>query len=329
MVRKFLCVLFILLLMTQLSACNSDAQIAPVPSETASAVESLAPSTAPQPSWSPDILLTPAVSKTYEWEDSVGNLNRVSIRLPHLDSAFQFAAAFNAEIDRLTRDLITETEDCISNACSTYILSVDYEAWQNGHILSVLITTTMDFDYVEYDVYNFDLKTDASLTMADLCHEQLGMAYPVFLKYTRDRIWAAFEAKFAEYLLQYPGDYEFIRHLYYSDLSTLCRYDLFPDEAGNLMLICDHPSIAGAAYYPAIEAAIIDSELVPTDAEAWNWLFDLYLGVDFDNAIYAEKLLICAFEADEAALIEVLQTRSSEERDTIETAIRTYYTAKG
>ena len=326
MYRQTLCVLLALIfLIASLSGCHAVEPVQTVPPTDTShdlpSTEPILPTL--------ESLVTPVISKNYRWVDGVDNLNDVTIELPHLDPDRKCAAAFNAAIDDFAEKIITEVESSVAGSYSTFITSVGFEAFLNVNHLSIVVTTKTSYDYVEYDVYNFDLEADEVMTTADMCDEYLDTEYPVFLKFTRDRIWSEFETEFAAYFSQYPGDYEFMRHLYLSDLSTLCNYGLYINETGQLMLICDYPSIAGAAYYPSVEEAAPVHEMISAEADAWNWLFDLYLGADFDNQIFAEKLLHAAFDADPEDFMEYLQMRSPEDRDLIETALRTHYTAKG
>ena len=319
--RRVLSLLALIFLIISLSACHATEPSQTIP------VHDL-PTTEPIP-LTLENLVTPAISESYRWVDGVDNLNEVTIVLPHLDSGRKCAAAFNTAINDFAAKIITEVEESVAGGYSTFITSVGYEAFLNGHHLSIVVTTQTSYDYAEYDVYNFDLEDDEVMTTADMCDEYLDMEYPVFLKYTRDRIWAKFETEFAAYFSQYPGDHEFMRHLYLSDLSTLCNYGLYFNKTGQLMLICDYPSIAGAAYYPSVEAVTSVHEWIPAEADTWNWLFDLYLGADFDNQTFAEQLLHSAFDSDPEDFMQYLQTRSPEDRDRIETAIRTHNTAKG
>lgn len=274
-------------------------------------------------------IVIPAISKTYEWDDGVGNRNRVTIRLPHIDYSRKCAAAFNADIDSFANEIITEVEDCAEGAYSTHITSVNYEAYLNDDVLSILITSGFSTDYVEYIVHNFDLEDDEAMSTADMCAEFLDMDYPVFLKYTFDRIWAEFEEKHADFITQNREEHEFVYNLYASDVSVLCRYGLYLNEDNRLILIADHPSVAGAAYYPKLQEAHIDSTIVPRDSDSWNWLFDLYLGADPDMIEYARELLITAFEDNQKDFMQYLRTRSQEEREVLETAIRVKYNSKG
>ena len=281
------------------------------------------------PSASIDSWVIPAISKNYRWVDGVDGLNEVSIVLPHMDSGMKCAAAFNADIDSYAEEIITEVEECADGGYSTHITSVRYEAYLNGNTLSILIITETTTDDVNYDVYNFDIETDEALTDADMCKTYLDIPYPVFLKYTQDQILSHFEAEFPDYIAQFPEDFSFIKQLYLTNLSIIQHYQLYLDDSGALMLIADRPSLAGAAYYAALQEASVNPEKLPGTKESWQWLFDLYLGADLDNTEFARNILITAYEKDEESFTDALKQRPRNEQEAIEAAVSGKNNSKG
>ena len=274
-------------------------------------------------------LIIPAISKSYRWVDGVDGLNEVSIVLPHMDSGMKCADAFNTAIDSFTEEIITEVEECADGGYSTHITSVRYEAYLNGNTLSILIIAETTTDDVNYDVYNFDIETDEALTVADMCKTYLDISYPVFLKYTQDQILSHFEAEYPDYIAQFPEDSSFIKQLYLTNLSIIQHYQLYLDDSGALMLIADRPSLAGAAYYAALQEAAINPEKLPGTEESWQWLFALYLGADQDNTEFARNILITAYEKDEESFTYALKQHPRNEQDTIEAAVSGENNSKG
>lgn len=328
MVRRIMIILSSLIILAGFfSGCHSQvieqASIAPATEHEQETQLTALPSPALE-----DIVI-PAISKTYAWDDGVGNRNRVTIRAPHINSSNSFAVAYNKQIDSYVDEIIQEVEACAYGAFSTHIFSVDYSAFLNGNLLSVLITTKMDADYTEYRIDNFDLDSGKALTAADLCDKFFGMDYPVFLKYAYDWIWEEFEAKHADFIVQFPEEFEYLRSLYASDLSMLCRYGLYLNEAGRPILVADQPSVASAAYYPQLQELHADPAFVLEKEKSWNWLFELYLGAEPDHIEYARKLLVTAFESNQDAFTQYLKTRSQQDQDILENAIDTHYNSKG
>jgi hypothetical protein len=266
-----------------------------------------------------------AVEETFTWTDGVGSHNEVTVRLPHLRSGEHFATLYNDSMDAFGSEIIAEVKECMELSCSTHLISVDYEVWLNGDTLSILTTVQTATDSVEYRVDNFDLKNGEALSVADMCNKHLGMAYPVFLKYTRDRIVLDFEKEFAEFIAKYPEDYEFIKQLYLDDRSIVRGYQLYLGDGGEVMLVCDRPSLAGAAYYAQLQKMTVDPTLVPSEEESWQWLFDLYLGADQFNTEFARDILITAHEEEKEDFTDALKLRPQNEQDAIEAALRIKY----
>lgn len=283
----------------------------------------------PQRPWSVDDWVATTFLETISWEDGVGNLNEVTVRLPHLHSGKRFAMEYNNSIDSFASEIIAEVEECAETACSTHIISVDYEAWLNDDTLSILITTKTATDYIEYRVDNFDLDDGEYMTTAEMCDEYLDMEYPQFLKYTRNKIMQDFETGHADFIAQFPEEYEFIKDLYLSYSSVPLNYRLYRNENGRLMLVCDRPSVAGADYYSSIEEMAVDPALVPNEAEAWDWLFNLYLSAEEESKTYASELLLAAYMEDGDDFTEALNKRPGSEIEAIRAAIRVKYNTEG
>lgn len=286
-------------------------------------------SDSPQQPWTAADWVVTAFEETFVWTDGVGSRNEVRVRLPHLLSGKQFAAQYNDSMDAFCSRIIAEIEECMQLSCSTHLISVDYEVWLNGDTLSILTTVQTATDSVEYRADNFDLEDEEALSVAEMCEEYLDLEYPVFLKYSCDRILRDFEAEFSDYIAQFPEDYEFIRQLYLADRSIIRAYQLYLGDGGNLMLVCDRPSVAGAAYYAELQEMTVEPALLPDEAESWQWLFDLYLSADQDNTEFARDILITAYEEDADDFDDALKLRPRNEREAIKAAVRVKNDTKG
>ncbi len=326
--NRLILLLCVLILIGILAGCDSDKVSPDVPMQNSEITADTKTTDYVEVPANKDWLIA-AIAENYSWNDGVRNQNEVSIRLPHINSDMHFAVEFNDHINSFADKIIEETEECMNGAFSTHIISVDYEAWQNGDTLSLLITTRTATDYVEYQVWNFDLDDAETMSTAQMCDEYLDLEYPQFLKYTADMILQEFQTEFADFIKSFPGEYEFIQNLYLSDRLVTLHYRLFLNEEGTLMLVSDRPSIAGAMCYASIEEMFVDPELVSGEADAWNWLFDLYLGSDPDNEVYAAELLRIAYKEDADDFTDALNQRTSSEIEAIQTALRVKQTKEG
>ena len=328
----------IALLAALLTGCHSPAPDAADPT---SHYETLPPQTAALPSEtvtespalprlpSVEELVIPAVTEFYAWDDSVGNRNEVTVRLPHIHSDEAFAADYNARIDNLANQIISEVEASLQEASSTFLVSVDYEAWLNEDVLSIVITTQTSIECTEYRVDNFDLDDREYMTTADMCDEFLDMTYPQFLKLTHDMVLRDFEAKYGDVTAQFSEEVAFIRELFETDAFIARNRSLYLNENGTLMLVYDRPSIAGAAYYSTIEEMTVDPTLVPSEADAWNWLFDLFLRASDESKNDAAELLRIAFSDEKDDFLEALTQRPDNEANAIKAAVGLKYKTEG
>ena len=326
--RRKISATLLIALVTLLMGCASGKIALHEPNKNSGSIAATMPSESMHESINKDWVIT-AITENYSWVDGAGNQNVVHIRLPHINFDLPFAVEFNNHIESYATEVTTEVEECVAGAFSTHIVAIDYEAWKNGDTLSILITTNTATDYVEYQVWNFDLDDGKISSTADMCNEYLDLEYPQFLKYITDMIMQEFQVEFADFIKAFPGEYEFMRNLYLSDRLITKNYRLFLNEEGKLMLVADRPSIAGAMSYGSISEMTVNPDLVPGKVDGWNWLFDLYLGSDADNEAYAAELLRIAYEGDEDDFTAALQQRASSEIEEIQAALRVKESKEG
>ena len=94
--------------------------------------------------------------KTYQLNDG----RSVTYRIPKINLNGSDAADANKAIKKAYSSIFTATEDAIKKKFYDVNKSLDYEAYLNGSILSVVITNAYPWNqYIEYDVYNFNVKT--------------------------------------------------------------------------------------------------------------------------------------------------------------------------
>lgn len=327
-IRKPLCLLlYIFGVFMLVTACHTYAPDSTEPIHSDPAVPDTSVTEA-LPLTAEDLIIT-VMDETISWTDSAGNDNIVHIRIPKVVSDGGFVSDYNYEILSYGNEILAEVEDSAEGAYSPHIVSVDYEAWLNDDMLSILVTTKTCTDYVEYRADNFSLADGKAYDTAAMCSKFLNLDYPVFLKYTSDKIMQDFETEHADFISRFPEDYVFVRDLYLSDLSFIKYYQLYLNQAGTLMLICDRPAIAGAGYYAEICKMSVDSAILPAEQDAWNWLFDLYLCADQDNIELARDILLASYEENKEHFLNALQLRTENQRETLESAIRVKNDAKG
>lgn len=254
--------------------------------------------------------------ESFIWKDTMGNLCSVSVSLPALAPVTDFAVEFNQTVYAYGTRILDEVRPCVQERYWSDLHSVSYEAYLNGDILSILIIERTNVDLVYYDAYSFDLGDMEPLTTAELCEEVLDMSYPAFLIAGNQIIEKEFTSKYSAFVepeSEIPtAEEEAELALYESILQGIptlnaSARDLYLGEDGQVMFIYWAPSMAGASYYPqAVEFDLrqVSWDRVPTEKEAYGWLFGLRYDVD---GAYAESycaILAKAFLEDSGEFVE-------------------------
>lgn len=262
--------------------------------------------------------------ETFSWRDSVGNLNTVRITLPAITPVGDFAVDFNEEVRQLGGYILDDVLLSQTSKTSTHITKVSYEAYLNDDILSILLIRNTDTDYIIYHTWSFDLDDRKALRTADLSEAFLDMDYPSFILATNAITAYHFQARYNEYIESMEDQYVSTDSYFetqptddidlFHELLDFIPYDtvnihsrqLFVGENGQLMLIYNAPSLAGASHYPTI---------IPFDASVTGWkkvsedtaYGELLRLTDYVDGAYADSyasILLEAFFADNDDFLE-------------------------
>lgn len=268
-----------LMIILLLSGCTTDSIIPQTePSVLAPiATDPVVPETNPVPPTHPSVdTLICVREEIYEWADSAGNTNRVPLRIPSLNATGEDAAQLNQKISEYCNQIESEVSSAKNGEYSPFTSILDYEAYLNGNLLSLLLIHQSTFDYTEYTVYNFDIATSRILTVADMCRMYLDIDYAVFLKYTNDTILQEFRTTFSSFASADSEAFQAMEDMFSRNIISLYYRRLYVNEDGILMLVADKPSIAGAGLYSETEEMQLVPSALPDEAAAYTWLFDLY-----------------------------------------------------
>ena len=256
--------------------------------------------------------------QTFSWRDGVNNFCSVSVTLPALAPVADFAITFNESILELGSRYIAELVECQQMGTSNVLTRVTYEAYLHDEVLSIVLIEDTAFDYTSYYTWSFDLEDREELSIAELCDKMLDMDYPEFILATNAITSHHFKEQYASYIANMenqqnsadtyfetepPAELDF----YYAILEQI-PYDtvsienrrLFIGENGQVMLIYDAPSLAGASSYPTIipfDLKGVDWKK-PTEETAYGELLRLTEYVDGAYAESYASILVEAFFAD-------------------------------
>ncbi len=264
----------------------------------------------PSKPWRLEDWVQTGFQKEIRWTDDMGTQISVTINLPSITPAADFAVEYNQKISAYQDALVQEITECQESLSWTDLVSVSYEAYLHDDILSILRMEQTNIDLTYYTADSFDLDDGEALTASDLCDEFLDLDYPAFLMVANGMIQREFEATYGQIYdvdsaeaddAQQEG-LEFYRQVYDSiatDAAGLLGRQLYVGENGQLMMIYDAPSLAGAGYYPTV-MPLSRSEItyIPSQEESYRYLFGLWDAAGEADVEACGALLTMAFDED-------------------------------
>ena len=139
-----------------------DKSAAPVPTEAPASSETPAPSLDASKSEAPngaEKYITVCREEKGEYKDSVGNSYEYSYVIPMFDLDSVNVGLLNEEIITKLEPIVDESLLSIKDGFSISILSIGYEAYLNGDIVSLIVSIDCDTDYETKWVWNLDVST--------------------------------------------------------------------------------------------------------------------------------------------------------------------------
>ena len=191
-----------------------------------------------------------AIKEKYQLFDKYGygELQQEStLRVPKLLPFSEDAIAAQTEMEGKLNTYITDVRESYAEGLSASTKSIDYNAYLNDNVLSVVIEAESMFDLCFYLVYNFDIETGKRLDTEGL------MTKLSILDYTEKFTQVAKNA----YEEKYQG-YQNKDELYNTQLATTVSKENidkampYVAEDGKIKVILNIYSLAGAEYYPQV-----------------------------------------------------------------------------
>ncbi len=321
-------VLCLLLIFTSFSACNSSDTLDTTPSFTISHTAPVLPGNPdpPAPSennpetippqfekhnhWALDKIVTAGYREEFEWMSYAENANHVQIELPSIQPDYPFAKDFNEEMEQYAQTRIKELNANIQHGTDTFLSSVSYEAYLNRDTLSIVVIEQTCIDLTNYTVYNFDMEDRNAMDIAEMADEYLDLEYPQFLYASNEIILREFNERFAQFRDSEPDYYNDIINLITDDPAAMLDRSLYLGQDGQLMMVYDAPSIAGALYYPSRMEFPTNKSIIPTERESWNWFLGLSSELSEEKAAAYTQLLKTAFADDPDDFSDALSSLS-------------------
>lgn len=189
------------------------------------------------------------LDETLTGADEDGNSTCIIFRVPAFNVAGDDAARLNMEIASVCEERYSEITGALAEGCSPACECVDFVAFENENILSILLAVSMPDDCVFYSTWNLNKDTGLEITGPELldCFDYTENA---FAELAIQAAGAAFIDIYGD-----PDHDEFCREQYEKTISPdgfNAYMPLFLNDDGNLCLIAPVFSLAGADYYETI-----------------------------------------------------------------------------
>lgn len=193
-----------------------------------------------------------AIKETHERLDIFGNKQQMtSLRIPKLLPFSEDAVAAQAEIQNKLDSYITEVRTDYAEGLSSSTQFIDYKAYLNDAIFSLVIQTQSVYDSCSYLVYNFDIENGKRLNTEELMNKlQITDYTEKFTQIAQD----AFSKQWGEERDPSANDYDLYvsQKAKNSSKENIDKAMPYVTEDGKVMVVLNIYSLAGAEKYPQV-----------------------------------------------------------------------------
>ena len=193
-----------------------------------------------------------AVKETLELDTTkTGNGEQiVHVRLPKLLPFSEDAIAAQAEIKSEFDPWVEDIRTNFAGGWSSVTHSIDYEAYLNGTVFSLMICAESMIDLNSYRVYNFDIETGKRLNTEELMNKlQIADYTERFTQIAKN----SFDKKWGE---PTPASHDYDLHISQmeknSSKENIDKAMPYVAEDGKVMVVINIYSLAGAEKYPEV-----------------------------------------------------------------------------
>lgn len=277
---------------------------------------------------------------TFSWRDPDNQYHSMTIILPALAPAAEFAVRYNQSVLELGQLLLEEIHSSHEKGYYPTTLSLTYEVSVREDILFIVMERRMAEGYSMYYVDAFDLEDRKALHLGEVTEELVDMDYPAFILAVTEFVKQAYIRTYESTVRQieentYTGTDSYFAtepdktvENYYNTLDRLpylTRYlsqsRLFADKNGDLQLYICVPSIDGLDAQRQVvpfDLSALGWKSMPTDDQAYGHLLDIQHYMDGIHTDAYGIMLTEAFFSDPEELMEYAAVES---KDSIELII--------
>ena len=207
-----------------------------------------------------DLLLDPYTGSTF-WYDAYDNEFDIDIELPLLVPFCDGAKAINEAIRNEYQWRIDNINHNYVGRYAEFEKTISYEAHLNGDVLSVIIASDGNLDYIFYRTYNLDIPTGKQLSKFDMIQRFAGVSYPEFLMHATYTI--------NDYMSRTNGCLDDFEH----DAIAMRGYELGLNADGKLILFSSTTGVYMRTVVIPYDPAAHGAEFSGGETDAYRWLF--------------------------------------------------------
>lgn len=182
---------------------------------------------------------------TLDYTDGVGNHYTPSYTVPEIKLQSSDAIKVNDKIQSECMKLIDESVEYSKQKTSLICTGIEYDAWMNDNLVTLIVTIKNDWNVTHYMVYTLDVLTGEELDNDDISED--------VLRISDDELDTKIKDTMLDYFVTNTGGDK--NEFYYDQLEKTISDDniddaeVYFDENGNLFIHCTIYSIAGADKY--------------------------------------------------------------------------------
>lgn len=231
-----------------LGGCQS-AETQPESNNATAASDATSPTETQSAEMTPDNYVTDGRGETFTYTDKGGSEHETVYRIPKLTFTTDGAQSINAAIaEQYSADFEAAEQ---ATAAPAYT-SIDYGAYVNDDIISLLITAEDQTHHFTYSVYNYNKKTGKQLDNAGLL-TYLQRDYDQTFSDLKTALQDDYTSKFQ--FENFPDDYYYQMEMTVGD-EAIQQSSLFLNENGELYAICtERVSLGDGEFQVMISAA--------------------------------------------------------------------------
>lgn len=194
-----------------------------------------------------DSLISDAISEEFSWADEYNCDWDCSFHIPQILSDAPGAESVNLQIANDFGGYVNEAKTAMRDNTSPGVITVSWDSYWTGSVLSLVLTAQYSFEFTDYMVYHYDFAADTTLQGWQVA-ELYGASYADLITALRRAAAQFFDRTTAPFLTpDASAGVAYLRSWTITDENLSCA--MFYPDGGTIYAIVPVGSIAGANWY--------------------------------------------------------------------------------